>query len=132
MNKDRFKFRAWNKEEKKMYYDAQNTYDYMTGEPIIFAESFGCLLNNDEEWGVEQCTGLKDKNGNLIYEGDIVKDSLLGHKYTVNWDCDNVQFEATAKVNCYDTEFSEIYGLCVDSAEKLEIIGNIHEQKDNK
>lgn len=79
---------------------------------------------------IEQCTGLKDKNGNLIYEGDIVKDSLLGRKYTVNWDCDNVQFEAIA--NVYDTEFSEVYGLYVDSAKELEIIGNIHEREEGR
>ena len=46
---DRYKFRAWNKEEKRMYYDAQDTYDYMTGQPIIPAERFAILLEDEKE-----------------------------------------------------------------------------------
>ena len=119
---DRFRFRAWNKEEQKMHYDAEETYDTLSGTPPIYAECFSCLLH-DSNWEVEQCTGLKDCTGRLVYEGDIIAhEDDPNNPYVVKWDDEN---------GCFVAEASEVDGFAIfaDLFKQWKVIGNIHEKE---
>ena len=133
------KFRAWCKDENTMYYDAQGTYDYMTGVP---ATSFGDLLN-DEDWLVMQYTGLTDKNGKEIYEGDLLRTPSLEEYdkknyvvYEVFWHdndcCDNhIGFQINRvhfQGNLCGTNL--FYPFKPKYTNKMEVIGNIYENKE--
>ena len=75
---DRFKFRIWDKPTSRMFYDvalgfikAPMRSDWVCADTPDGQISYtGDRLKDIE---IMQCTGLKDKNGKLVYFNDLVK-----------------------------------------------------------
>ena len=111
MTKDRFRFRAWDKDIKRYW------------EPGNFDLQRGC---NDKSLIIEQCTGLKDRHGRLIYEGDIVK--ITGDIMTI----DPKYMDRLFKVIWADIGFcfeliNEKDGLGFCECWEYEVVGNLYE-----
>lgn len=130
---DRFKFRAWNKKEKCFIIDGF-IYAYMNEKGIMGIDGIKTANYHyfpKENYTLMQCTGLKDKNGKLIFEGDICAfDDRKNPKYDkyfckdkggriihyVEWDENGFKFN-----HCQfcETEYMEILGNIYENPELL-------------
>lgn len=122
---DRFKFRAWNPERNDFIYNIQDVGSDFSIRCL--EDCFGDFLFN-EDYIIEQCTGLKDKNGKLIYEGDIVKTDS-GSIYFIQWDKKTSSFREEDP-NLSDVVYNAGHHLSLWSdfyCKSYTIIGNIHE-----
>lgn len=125
------KFRAWDKRKnkgcdtKEMLYDAQNH------------NLWRDFVDYPEIYELMEFTGLKDKDGREIYEGDVI-DSCYYYDYEEPWGGQNSALDDFRGKIEYDNENACFYikAQTLQSGKKLfnqielketKIIGNIHE-----
>lgn len=117
------KFRAWDKENKEML-EVENLHfdEYHNNEMTIRTTMYNDYFDT-EDMILMQYTGLHDKNGKEIYEGDIVDNGY-----------NNIGVVKYGEYNCSCCE--GVYGWYVDGGDIrqaecfLEVIGNIYENPD--
>ena len=121
------KFRAWLKEEKKMVNVetidfTDKSIQYLEKNEFINAYLLRRMIFDDIE--LMQYTGLKDKNGKEIYEGDILFFRDENMKYIVVW-----QDTAFIIKSIEIRKYSEKMCWLDDTEICCEIVGNIYENK---
>jgi uncharacterized phage protein (TIGR01671 family) len=119
------KFRAWDMQCKKM--SKVNMILFNTNE-IDIDENFG-EPKSIEHFELMQYTGLKDKNGVDIYEGDILQFETGGIIKTTIVSFERGSFVVKNSQGKFLTE-SVDHILELNEEVYLEIIGNIHENKE--
>lgn len=131
----RYKFRVWDKAEKN--YGGFPFHLSQFGE-LERVSIDGTLLDTDSNrYVVEQCTGVKDHTGKLIFEGDVVRmyipcedthricvvEYQIDEEDTAQWLCRYL--DGKRKHNTFGSTI-EITAEYL-SGSYCEIIGNIHE-----
>ena len=106
------KFRAWDEDSQKMN---GNVEIYIAKDKTIEVRP------KDDKTIVMQSTGLVDKNGKEIFEGDIVK--VLNSLYTVFYDSEKGSF----RVKPHDKRWHTDYMSNFSHGGNFEVIGNMHE-----
>lgn len=131
MNDDRFKFRVWDNERKC----------YTSVDPVVlcndrYTREIAMQDNEDCQYVIEQCTGLRDKKGKLIFEGDICL--LYGIKQEIRWKDGGFGYRDYPP--CADTDgfiFSETLPFTNrmylrQILKEIEVIGTIHDNPEEE
>ncbi len=118
------KFRAWDK--KKNTFTNYQIVDDM----LYFMDKFtGVWIRDDNKnrFILMQSTGMFDKNGKEIFEGDILTDEGMFEGDC--WDYATIKFDKTDYTYYLNWENEQICGSITES-ESYTVAGNIYENKE--
>ena len=137
----KIKFRAWDKDNKEMFEPPIQLNDSVYKMIIVDVQEDKTHFAKIENAEIMQYTGLKDKNGKEIYEGDIITFEDMGeegYEYIegfdfVNrasvvfengrWELDNLASHNSSvleEMNSCHEDFITVFENC-------EVIGNVHQ-----
>jgi hypothetical protein len=127
------KFRAWQESQKKMHQEIGLHHHIMTNHTMCDEDECGyvakgtgkgeyTLFANQSEWPIMQFTGLLDKNGKEIYEGDVTNNG-----YVVLWNNEKALFAEHTYQQVLGKWSVMSYPL---DSRWIQIIGNIYENPD--
>lgn len=123
------RFRAWDKEEKcwikiaalnfdgEFWYLAPAMDDF---NPVYYESELG------ETWELMQSTGMHDKNGVEIFEGDVVK--VSNHPFQKKEDSAGIEIDGNYLINWSEHSLTWLAGdlLLYQLKPYIEVIGNIY------
>lgn len=115
------KFRAWDKLGKEMHKVSAIDFSSKGARIIRLAEVHSNGKGDHKRWystvELMQSTGLKDKNGTEIYEGDIVENSYKEIGFIKN----------SKDAFCFNRKERNFYLSGIGAGRPFKILGNIYE-----
>ena len=121
----RFGFRAWNPEAKIMSNEFGFSSIVANGQVFEKGQSFSLFADyNDVQAIVMQSTGLHDKSGKLIFEGDIIETRFIFGKDIPRG---QIKFEDGCFVVKWINDEEGLNDILSVHGPNSEIIGNVHE-----
>lgn len=116
------RFRAWLKEDKEMV-DVEEI-NFFNGEFDFIGDAITWMCKSDD-CVLMQSTGLRDKNGKEIFEGDIlsIETDEENVRVEVSWDSKHALFVFESKKYNEKEALGELFE---DNSYPFKIIGNIH------
>lgn len=136
------KFRAWCGTHKYMTIDIQMMQDTIGNASFYLGDlQDGVAITEEQDWAIMQFTGLIDKNGKEIYEGDILSHQKRMYEVAINF---NGYYLQRYKLwnGKFKPSFHYAMSLITKPFEKgergedggivdcAEIVGNIHENQE--
>lgn len=127
------KFRAWDTLGKG-FINGFNMIGFSTGQgaPCKKLQRYSQVWQEPDSYILEQYTGLKDKNGKEIYEGDELSYEGFTGKFTVKWEFWGWKLEGTVPTeDRHITKWPPIT-MPSENFEYIEVIGTIHDKNKTK
>ena len=125
------KFRAWDKDSKVMRSWKDLILEKDGGEDfwLIGYKENACITSFDHDQLLMHSTGLKDKNGVEIFEGDVLLHTSSSvnysdtywHSYVQAYRMDNGAYRIKGK-HIYDTDL-------MSARSRIEVVGNIYQHQ---